>query len=147
RAMVRTADGRKALVVLLGAIAASGPLEPASQNVKVPLDQAFATNYATFAEKWLALHKAGSSTLGDFNPSGSVGSLQTVQTGSPGGWGSGSTLQSKLRVIWRGEPKQVVEYDAKRSEGEHGLPSARQPSNPKAFVRPGVALPGKPSAA
>ena len=68
-------------------------------------------------------------------------------SGSPGGWGSGSTLQPELRVAWGGDPKQITDYDAKRAEGEHGLPSARQPSNPKAFIRPAVSLPGKPSVA
>ncbi len=147
RAMARTADGRKGLVVLMGAIAAPGSLEHTNQQAKVALDQAFTTNYASFADKWLGVHKNSSSTLIDFNPSGSMGSLQQVTSGSAGGWGGGSTLRTDLMIVWNGDPKTITDYDAKRSEGDHGLPSNRQPSNPKAFVRPAVALPGKPSAA
>ena len=147
RAMVRTNDGRKGLAVLLGAVAAPGQLEFNNMQVRTALDQAFAPNYATFADKWVAIHKNSSSTLGDFNPAGSAGVLRQVTTGSAGGWGGGSTLQTDLRIVWTGDATQVTEYDAKRADGDHGLPSARQPSNPKAFVRPPVALPIKPSAA
>ncbi len=147
RAMARTPDGRRGLTVLLGAIAAPGPLDRNSQSVKQTLDQTFSDTYSNFAHKWLAVQKAGTDTLVDFNPSGSMGSLQQVTTGSAGGWGGGSTLQTDLRVVWSGTPKQTTDYDAKRADGEHGLPSTRQPSNPKAFVKPPVALPPKPSAA
>ncbi len=147
RAMVRTNDGRKGLAVLLGAVAAPGQLEFNNMQVRTALDQAFAPNYATFADKWVAIHKNSSSTLGDFNPAGSAGVLRQVTTGSAGGWGGGSTLQTDLRIVWTGDATQVTEYDAKRADGDHGLPSGRQPSNPKAFVRPPVPLPGKPSAA
>ena len=148
RAMAKTNDGRKGLVVLLGAVAAPGALDQTSQNVKVALDQAFSTNYASFAEKWVSAHKNNPDTLADFNPSGSMGSLQPVVTGSPGGgWGGGSTLRSELKIVWTGNPKQITDYDAKRSEGEHGLPTQHQPSNPRAFVKPDAKLPGKPSVA
>lgn len=147
RAMARNADGRKGLVVLMAAIAAPGTLEQVNQQARVALDQAFVNGYPTFADKWVSIHKSSTNTLVDFNPSGSTGSLQTVTTGSPatGGWGGGSTLRSELKIVWTGDPKQVTEYDAKRSAGEPGLPSHRQPSNPRAFVKPTAPLPGKPS--
>ncbi len=149
RAMARYADGRKGLVVLLSAIAAQGTLEQTNQQARIALDQAFVVGYPAFADKWVSIHKSSTNTLVDFNPSGSSGSLQTVTTGSPasGGWGGGSTLRSELKIVWTGDPKQVTEYDAKRSAGEPGLPSHRQPSNPRAFVKPTAPLPGKPSAA
>ncbi|MBM3980477.1 MAG: hypothetical protein FJ304_09340 [Planctomycetes bacterium] len=147
RAMARNADGRKGLVVLMAAIAAPGTLEQVNQQARVALDQAFVSGYPVFADKWVSIHKSSTNTLIDFNPSGSSGSLQTVTTGSPatGGWGGGSTLRSELKIVWTGDPKQVTDYDAKRSAGEPGLPSARQPSNPRAFVKPTAPLPGKPS--
>jgi hypothetical protein len=149
RAMARNADGRKGLVVLMAAIAAPGTLDQVNQQARAALDQAFVTGYPIFADKWVSIHKSSTNTLVDFNPSGSSGSLQTVTTGSPatGGWGGGSTLRSELKIVWTGDPKQVTDYDLKRSAGEPGLPSHRQPSNPRAFVKPPAALPGKPSSA
>jgi cytochrome c553 len=41
----------------------------------------------------------------------------------------------------------VTEYDARRAAGDPGMPSQRQPSNPRAFLRPQVAVPARPSAA
>ena len=115
RAMVRTADGRKGLVVLLGAIASPGALELNNMQIKTPLDQAFTTNYPNFADKWMSLHKNSSSTLIDFSPSGSSGSIQAVTTGSAGGWGGGSTLRTDLRVVWSGDTKLITDYDTKRA--------------------------------
>lgn len=147
RELVRNPDGRKAMAILLAAIATAGPLEQNQQHVRAAIDQIFTTNYSTFAEKWVTYHKNSSSTLVDFNPSGSLGTLRQVTTGSLGGWGGGSTLQTNLQVVWSGDNKQINDYDTKRATDEHGLPSNRQPSNPKAFVRPTVGMPGKPSAA
>ena len=148
RSMARSQDGRKGLVILLAAITTPGaPLELTGAQVRPALDAAYTVNFLAFAEKWQALHKTGANTLIDFNPAGPNGTIQQSVTGSPGGWGGGSTLQVDQRIVWSGDPKQVTEYDAKRADGEHGLPSARQPSNPKAFVRPPVPQPSKPSAA
>jgi|SRR5579883_493129 len=147
RELVRNADGRKAMAILLAAIATSGPLEQNQHQVATILNQTFTTNYSTFAEKWVTHHKNSTSTLVDFNPSGSMGSIRQVTTGSLGGWGGGSTLQTNLQVVWNGDTKQITDYDTKRATDDHGLPSNRQPSNPKAFVRPTVGMPGKPSAA
>ncbi len=147
RAMARTADGRKGLAILMGAIAAPGQLEQNSQQVRTILDQTFSANYAQFMEKWVTIQKNSSSTLIDFNPAGSMGTLKQVTTGSAGGWGGGSTLQTNLQVVWTSNPEHIKEYDQKRNEGEHGLPSSRQPSNPKAFIKPTVTVPRVPSAA
>jgi hypothetical protein len=148
RLMARSADGRKGLVVLLGAIAAPGALDHTGHHARVALDQAFSPSYSNFAEKWVAIHKNSTDTLEDFNPSGSMGTVKPVSPrAGGGGWGGGSTLRPSLRVVWSGTREDLTAYDAKRAEGEHGLPSNRQPSNPKAFVRSEPKLPGKPSAA
>jgi hypothetical protein len=146
RAMLRTPSGRKAAAVLLAAIASAGPLEKANHDARIALDRTFSA-YPLFAGRWVTLHKDSLNTLLDFSPSGSTGSLKLVTTSSSAGWGGGSTLQSNLQIVWGGTSEQVSAYDAKRAAGEHGLPSNRQPSNPKAFVRPTAPLPPKPSGA
>lgn len=147
RAMVRSADGRRGLVVLLAAIAAPGHLELTNQQAKVPLNQAFDTGYLAFAAKWVTAHKNDASVLHDFNPAGTMGTVRQTRGGGRGGWGGGSTLPPSSQVVWSGTADQVATYDTRRADGEPGLPSERQPSNPKAFVRPTVAPPSVPSIA
>jgi hypothetical protein len=147
RYMARTTDGRRGLVVLMGAIAAPGPINENNERVRTQLNREFIANYSTFADNWQRVHKNSSSTLVDFNPSGSMGKLQSVVTQSSAGWGGGSTLQSSLQIVWGGSPDRVTEYDTRRADGEHGLPSKHQPSNPKAFVPASAPKPPVPSAA
>jgi len=146
RLMTKTADGRRGLIVLLGAIVAPGDLDKNNDAVRSALNREFAENYPRFAEKVLPIQKASSSTLADFNPSGSQGKLVRVTAATGGGWGSGPTLSPGLRIAWSGSTKQVTDYSTQRADGQHGMPSAHQPSNPKAFV-PVVASLGTPSAA
>jgi hypothetical protein len=146
RTMLRTQDGRRGAVILLSAIAQQGHLEVTNLQAKSALNNTYTGGYPEFADKFVSLHQKDTSTLIDFNPSGSIGTIRQV-TGAAGGWGSGSTLQGNLRVVWSGNTEQVTAYETKRSDGEPGLPSNRQPSNPKAFVRQTVALPRVPSVA
>jgi hypothetical protein len=135
------------LVVLLGAIVAPGPIEKTNEKAKAELNLEFSANYATFADNWQSVHKTSSSTLVDFNPSGSTGTLKNIQTFSPGGWGSGPTLQSHLMIVWSGDEQKVMDYDTRRTNGDHGIPSKHQPSNPKAFIPAPAPKPATPSVA
>jgi hypothetical protein len=146
RLMTTTADARRGLLHLLGAIVAPGPIEQTNNAAKQPLNADFQNSYPSFAAKAQAVHKTSSSTLADFNPSGSQGKLVNVVTASGGaGWGSGPTLQSNLKIVWTGDTKQVTDYDTRRSEGDAKQPSKHQPSNPKAFVPPPGASFNQPS--
>jgi hypothetical protein len=132
--MTKTVDGRRGLVHLLSAIVVPGPIEKANESVKIQLNNDFGPSYPAFAAKVKAIHRTSSSTLADFNPAGAQGRLVNQVTASGGGWGSGPTLQSHLKIVWGGSSNQVTEYDNKRSDGQPALPSNHQPSNPKAFV-------------
>ncbi|MCI0704291.1 MAG: hypothetical protein L0241_24800 [Planctomycetia bacterium] len=147
RYMARTADGRRGVVVLLSAIVAPGELDKTNDKVKAELNLEFSANYSTFVDYWRSVHKTSSSTLVDFNPSGSIGTLKNIQTFSPGGWGSGPTLQSHLMIVWSGDEQKVMEYDTRRTTGDHGIPSKHQPSNPKAFIPALAPVPRTPSVA
>jgi len=147
RHMARTTDGRRGLVLLLSPIAAPGDLEKNNDSVKTLLNREFTANYATFADNWQKVHKNSSSTLADFSPSGSTGTLKNIQTFSGGGWGGGSTLQSHLMIVWSGDPQKMEDYDHRRAGGDHGLPSTHQPSNPKAFIPAPTPKPATPSVA
>lgn len=142
RLMTTTADARRGLVQLLVAIASPGTIEQTNHEARQALNKEFSASWNKLSGDIVKVHQRSSSTLLDFNPSKSQGHLVNVVTATPGaGWGSGPTLQSHLRIVWSGDVKQVTEYDAKRGEGEHKQPPARQPSNPKAFATaPGVSL-------
>ncbi|WP_439623091.1 hypothetical protein [Gemmata sp.] len=147
RAMTRTADGRRALAVLFAAIAAPLPIDQSNALARRDLDLAFSSNFPAFADEFVAIHRASLNTLGDFSPSGSVGTLRTVTSNQPTGWGGGSAQRTDTIITWGGNPKIVGAYDARRAAGDPGVPSHRQPSNPRAFLRSQVAVPARPSAA
>jgi hypothetical protein len=147
RAMTRTADGRRALSVLFAAVAAPLPITQSNALAWRDLDLAFTVNFPAFADEFVAIHRASVNTLGDFSPSGSVGTLRTVTSNQPTGWGGGSAQRTDTILTWGGNPKIVGEYDARRAAGDPGMPSQRQPSNPRAFLRPQVAVPARPSTA
>jgi hypothetical protein len=134
-------DARRGLVHLLAAIVSQGPIERANEAVKVSLNADFTTSFPAFAAQVKTLHKGSSSTLLDQNPSGSQGKLVNIVTASGGGWGSGPTLQSNLKIVWTGDVKQVSEYDRKRAMDDPRTQTKLQPSNPKAFAPPpGVSM-------
>lgn len=147
RAMTRSGDGRRALGVLFAAIASPLPIEQSNARAKRDLDLTFSSNFTAFGDEFIAAHKAGVNTLGDFSPSGSIGTLRTVTSNQPTGWGGGSSQRTDTVLTWGGNTKIVGEYDARRAAGDPAMPSARQPSNPRAFLRPQAAMPAKPSTA
>ena len=122
--LARTPEGRKAFVMLLGAIAARGPLDKLDQKLKLDLN---AIDLVPFLRDAHAANKAlAPSALADFSPAGPVTKAVLVRTPA-------------------GPANQVARYDALCAAGQHGLPSEHQPSNPKAFVRPPVPVPTHPS--
>jgi len=124
RLLSRDPDGRKAFSILLCGIASPGGIEKVDQDIKGNVNKAFSRSFSKFSSGWLNLQKTSkSSILNDFSPAGSVG--------TPRGW-SGST-------------SIVMKYDISRLSGNHGLTSAAQPSNPKAFIKPQAYAPGQPS--
>jgi hypothetical protein len=125
RLLVRTAEGRRALVLLLGGIAARGELDANDRKLKFELN---GMDLITFIQDAHAAHKAlPSSALSDFSPAGAVN--RPIFTKDRNG----------------AQVNQVERYDALRAAGNHRLPSEHQPSNPKAFVRPTGAAPTNPS--
>lgn len=119
-----SANGGKAFVLLLSAIASSGPLDKIDQKLKLEindLDLVTFVNAANAAERSVA-----PSVLADFSPAGPVNKPVLAK-------GNG------------GVTNQVTRYDASRASGDHGLPSRHQPSNPNAFVRPNSNTPAAPS--
>jgi hypothetical protein len=147
KAMARSADGRKGLAILMTGIASDKPILQADHQLRVPLDQTFSASYSPFANEVVGLHKSMSNTLGDFSPSGSMGSVRSVVTNQPAGWGSGSFQRVDVVIVWGGTPKSVTEYDSRRTQGDPAMPSQRLPSNPKSFLRPAVTVPGRASSA
>ncbi|MBA4186480.1 MAG: hypothetical protein C0467_00535 [Planctomycetaceae bacterium] len=147
RAMTKSPDGRRALTVLLTAIANPMPIEQSNTQAKRDLDMTFTANFPTFADELVAIHKASVNTLGDYSPSGSIGNLRSVTTNTPAGWGGGSSQRTDILLVWGGNSKAVMNYDEKRASGDAGMPSQRQPSNPRAFLRPAARVPAKPSTA
>jgi hypothetical protein len=145
KTMTGFADGRKALALLLTAIASDQPIAIADQRLVAALNRTFIANYSTFARKFTAIQKAMSSTLSDFSPSGSMGKLRTVVTNQPASWGSGSSQRTDITIVWMSTPEKVTEYDRLRAGGEHGMPSDRLPSNPRSFFRPDLGVPQRPA--
>lgn len=124
RLMSREADGRMSLLILLCGIALPSSIEKVDQDTKANVNKTFSKSFSKFSFDWLSLQKAAKpGILNDFSPAGSVGTSR--------GW-SGST-------------NNVMKYDISRLSGNHGLTSASQPSNPKAFVKPPVYVPAQPS--
>jgi len=147
RALTRSPGGRKALAILMTAVVDQGSIETNNIHIKRELDLAFSSNFPRFAEDMVAIHKASLNTLGDFSPSGSIGRLRSVTTNTPAGWGGGSSQRTDILLVWGGNSQMVNDYNSRRAGGDTGMPSLRQPSNPRAFLRPVVQVPPKPSSA
>ena len=113
RLLARTPQGRKAVAILLAGIAAPGRLDRFERESAVEVNELLSKPFVKLAADWLAVQKATkSSVLVDFNPAGSTGSAALVGR-----------------------------YDVARIQGESGLPTSFQPSNPKAFAKPQVKAP------
>jgi cytochrome c553 len=145
RALANSPDGRKALALLLTAIAVPGPLDKADAEARPAIEQALAAGGSRLAEELAAIRRGPSGVLIDFSPSGSAGTLRG-RNNETVGWGGGSSPPAETLILWGGSQRQVTEYDARRAGGEPGLPAAHRPSNPLAFVRD-AAPAAKPAAA
>jgi nitrate reductase cytochrome c-type subunit len=168
RLMNRSPGGRRAFVTLLVAITAPGPLDPNDRQTKQAVDTWDDSSYLRFATDWVALTKAtNSGVLADhasfkkvqLQPKwGQKKTIQPIPQPPPGGFRTASEALAHERkvkeVIASNEAitkaiatqmEVITTYDAARAEGRPGLPSAYQPSNPKAFIpAPSKAAP-KPS--
>ncbi len=58
RLMTKSPDGRKALVGLLVAVVAPGPLDPNDKSAKLALDNTLELSFVRFASDWMDLQKA-----------------------------------------------------------------------------------------
>src|SRR5262245_26529002 len=123
--LTRTAEGRKALVLLFTTIATSGSLEKLDKPLRLELNK---IDLIPFLREALVIQRTTApSTLADFSPCGPVN--KEIVTKSASG----------------DKTNQVTRYDAIRAAGNPGLPTEHVPSNPKAFVRTPVKAPLQPS--
>jgi phage FluMu protein Com len=133
RLMTRYTGGPKMLALLFGGLVTPGshvkagdnrtkgsgshdavPLAKIDEDLKAMIDLAFPPG--SFSDRWHEFQKgAPSSILLDFSPAGPPPARPYVE------WGGNTTL--------------VKKYDALRADGSVALPSLRQPSNPKAFLK------------
>lgn len=109
--LAATADGRKALVLLVDAVLTPGPLREHDKRIKKELDALALGEFLGNAR--LARQAAFPSELLDFNPAGRL---------------------NKENAEWTLD--KLNRYAEARAAGRHNLPPDRVPSNPKAFVRP-----------
>ncbi|QJW97677.1 hypothetical protein [Frigoriglobus tundricola] len=123
--LVRTSEGRKALTLLLGALVTKGPLDKVDQKLALDLN---VMDLVTFMRDAHAANKAvAPSALADYSPAGPV----NLPVGPNGPTSAATQL--------------VTRYDALRAAGAPALPTEHQPSNPKAFVRPALPAPSRPT--
>lgn len=154
--MNRSPSGRKIFVALLVAIAAPESPGTGERQMKTVIDSWDGPSYTRFVTDWVALSKTtNSGILADFIPfpiarrSNAWEPQTTKPIPSPptGGFSSPAgakayearvaTIQHDNEVVLRRLATQselIAKYDTARSEGRHGIPSAAQPSNPRAFL-------------
>lgn len=126
RLLTRDPEGQKTMSLLLCGIALPDSLEKFDRTSRADVNATLARSFAKFSADWVRLQQgAKPNVLRDFSPAGSVGTA--------GGW-SGSTLA-------------VTRYDIARLAGNPGLPSVALPSNPSAFVKTPLKVPGQPAGA
>jgi hypothetical protein len=56
-------------------------------------------------------------------------------------------LPATLSISWSSSAEKVIAYNSRRADGDPAVASAKQPSNPKAFVHGTATVPPRPSAA
>jgi hypothetical protein len=158
--------GRKALVAMLVAITQPGPLDPNDRATKTAVDLwGNDSSYIQFAREWVALARTtNTGILRDFAafPQVQVSlwsqKIQPLPIPPRGGftstwqarefeWKSESIAKNNEAIV-KAVAKQtelVAAYDVARAAGKHGMVSAHQPSNPKAFVPAPTKVTQKPS--
>jgi hypothetical protein len=108
-------EGRRALLLILGGVVDPAPVADADRKIRTELD--------ALLEPWFKSFEADRRALDRSMPGGTLIDFSPVPTPRPGNWACVS-------------PAQVAKYDAARAKGQSALPSAFQPSNPRAFTRP-----------
>jgi len=146
RAMLKSADGRKAFAFLLSAVVDSQPIDKSFQQVKHSMDLAFVNSFTAFGNDVVAIHNTSSSILRDYSPAASMGSLKSAN-GKPAAWGKRSMLPANTTLSWSGTTEKVMDYDSRRTNSNSAMVSARQPSSTKAFVPAMADFPALPSKA
>ena len=118
--LARTAEGRKALAMLLAAVVSAKPITD-SRPTRAEMNR---LDLVAFLRDAHAARKAAApSELLDFNPVARPDHSDAVRPS-------------------RGEPwNPLPDYEKARARGQHGLPAGHQPSNPKAFARPAAKAP------
>ena len=165
--MNRSPGGRKAFVALLVATVVPGPPDPDERHVKAAVDSWDDPSYLRFAADWVALSRStNSGILADYSPFSQVRAnpweQRTVKPIPPpptGGFRSTAAAveyEARVQKIREGndavlkrlaaQAEMIASYDAARAEGRHGLPSAAQPSNPRAFLPAPAKAAQRPSA-
>lgn len=166
RMMNGYAGGRKAFVVLLGAVVQPGPLDPADARWR-PSVNAWANeqSYLRFGADWTTAAKPMNvGTLSDFAPFPKL--MYEWNDGKPTpippppkiGFRTPADAQKyekrvreitennqRLEAAVREKMIQLALYDQTRASGRHGMPSVAQPSNPRAFVPPPAKVPNYPA--
>jgi hypothetical protein len=167
RLMNRYDGGRKAVVAMLVAATHPGQLNPNDRQAKLVTDQWGSNDdsYIRFAKEWVPLARSTSTgILIDFAPipkplyEWAGQRSQPLPTPPPGGFASIRAAQNyerRLETALRAQQLQAAQklsklrelatLDAARATGQHGMPSAAQPSNPKAFVQPPTKVTQRPS--
>jgi hypothetical protein len=153
--MNRSPGGRKAFVAMLIAIAEGEALDPLDRKLKSAIDAWDDKSYLQFAADSVALANAtNSSMLIDFAPYprklyewDKPGPPRPIPTPPPSGFTSRAqarAFENKVQMVRLENQRaadvfgekllRIAKYDTQRAAGYVGLPSAAQPSNPRAFV-------------
>lgn len=160
RLMNKSEGGRKAFVAMLLAIAEPRELVPYDRTAKTAVDLwGNEQSYLHFTKEWVDLAKAtNTGVLLDFAPFSKAqaktyypATLKPLPTPPPGGFRSASEakmFETRLSLVkfnndailkaMAEQTELIARYDEARAKGKHGMVSAAQPSNPKAFVPPAI---------
>jgi hypothetical protein len=166
RLMTSSEGGRKALVAMLVALTQPGPIDPNDRATRTAVDLwGNDSSYLRFSHDWVALARTtNTGILNDFAafPRVQVSlwsqKIQPLPTPPRGGftstwqarqfeWKSESIAKNNeaiVKAVTR-QTELIASYDGARAVGKHGMVSAHQPSNPKAFVPAPTKVTQKPS--
>jgi hypothetical protein len=122
--------GRKAFVAMLVAISHSGPLDANARPAKTVVDQwGNDQSYLKFAADWVAVAKT--MNTGILINYSQVGPLRVEW--APKTIKAGRLVSDLTNIMVLEELQKLRDADAVRAAGRFRMPSAAQPSNPRAF--------------